>query len=35
MINTIYIENDSLDVVPYDSTTTSENELTSQELNTI
>ena len=34
MINTVYIENDSLDVVPYDSTT-SENGLASQELNTI
>ena len=35
MINIVHIENDSLDVVPYDSTTTSENELTSQKLNTI
>ena len=34
-INIVYIENYSLGVVPYDSMTTSENEVTSQELNTI
>ena len=29
MINIVYIKNDSFDVVPYDSTTTLENEFTS------